>query len=507
MKLFKRSKEEPTQEGIIVERRNQGSLGPSVMEDDTGFYLPGMEPNQIRARALMPYRSLSKEEQEEWIDPRILSMMVASEALMLRNGDVWEAFNSQIDLGMGPIIVSHEDRGIEKAYREMFERINIEYILEDAWITRREYGNAYTLVMGEGERFSVVNLNPKHVAVGRQLQVGQRPFAFFPNSRDPKALNSQFFHEKVIDTSIWNEWKDHGRGGVPLQPERVIHSHERKHHHMRYAYPPLMRAYESLTTRMVIGELIRGTAEGLKTQIRIWRLERPSKGEIGRLAANIRQVRSDRTYDLFWGGQLDFETVVPGTIDELLANETWMRLTNAVFRDLGMFLRLVSGEAPGDGTERGVQVEVQIALSRLKAEQRQSIQIARSIASLYSRYGSDRGLASVPLPTIRMAESVLSSSVLINEMYVPLMNYGIISIRTVLDNLGIDYETEISRIEAEADLRESVILPYTSFKQTAVDSAGNTKTVEHQQSQGRPKGRDLDPQHAKQNKDNRNQGS
>lgn len=505
--LFKRTQQEPVIEGYVVERRYPAQYTPGALQDDAGV-LPGLNANDVRARALMPYKRLSKDEQEEWVDTRILSMMVAAENLMMRNGDVWEALNAQIDLGVGPLIVSHPDKGVEKAYRDMFSRIAIDYILEDAWLTRGEYGNAYTLVMGDNEsNFSVVNLNPKHVAVGQQLQVGTRPINFFPNSRNPKDLNDQFYHERVLDTSRWNEWKDHSSGGLPLDGARVYHSHPRKPHHRRYAYPPVILAYDNITTRMIVAELVRSTAEGLKTQIRLWRLDKPVRGEIGQLVSQIRSMRADRTYDLFWKNNLEVEQIIPGTIDELLANETWLRLTNSIFRDMGMFLRLVSGESPGDkGTDKGVQVEVNIALSRLKAEQRLSMQIARWVADRYARYG-DKSLASKDAPAIRMGESVLSSSVLINEVYVPLMNYGIVSIRTVHESLGMDYETEIARLEEEADLRESIILPYTSFKQTVTDAGGNTRTVEHQQSQGRPRGKDLDPNNRRQNERNRNQGS
>lgn len=454
------------------------------------------QKSALVARALLPFSRARTDEVDEFIDPQIASMMLASEAALARNGDLWEAFNARVDLGGGPLLISHPDEGVEQAYRDWFQAINIQYILEDAELTRCKYGNAYTVFLGDREQSAVTNLNPKKIAVG-SARMGKRAIRFFPSSRDPQDLVSEFYMQRVLSPE-WNEWKEYTDGGMRLNPERVIHSHVRKLHQERYGIPPMIRAWDNLMTRTVLGELVRSTAEDLKTQIRLFLLENPMRGEATKLVTEIKGGRSNRAYDLVWRNNLKVEVIVPGTVDALMATGTWMHFTMNVFRDLGMFMRPVSGEASSDrGSERGVEYEVLIYLSRLKREQRISISIAERLARLYSLYG-DPGLKDKGAPALRIAPSVLSQETAIDQM-VKLMNYGIVDARTVHESVGLDHETVMKRLidEKRYDPETGMFMPYAGYSQ-----GGPTGFATHQQSQGRPENQPVSERSQEANKEN-----
>ncbi len=299
----------------------------------------------------------------------------------------------------------------------------------------------------------------------------------------------------------WNEWPEFNPTGTQaatlIDPTRIYHRHARIPSFERYAIPAAVGAWEAFTDRMSLGELTRNTIDGLKTQIRVWRIQRPQPGELAKLKTTLDSADTSRTYDLVWSDSLQaVQHVVPASIDALLANETWMRMTRRVFFDMGMSMILSGGDVDV-GQSSDVETIVAVALSRLVADLRQNCRVAAWAAEQYVLL-EEPGLAKYGPPSITYIEPLISQQYAIKGI-APLLNYGGISIHTALQKMGYDPEVEFAKLEREMPLRGEgkVIYPYPSFGQ--VGPYGQTTS---QQSQGRPPGEDLDPDHAETNSEN-----
>lgn len=457
----------------------------------------GLMAQSIQAEAASPFVGVSTKTLEVFIDPTIYRMMVASEKMLDRNGDVQEGIDAQIDLASGGLTVSHKDKGVQQEYQDFFRRIDIDSLIEDTWLTEKTYGQAYPVSALVNDQVSFLALNPKRVAVGRQLSVGGRPYAYF----DP-ATRKEFHNMGLMwERNEWNEWPEFNPSGEPgaiiINPDRIYHRHDRKPSFKRYGIPKAIGAWEAFTDRMSLGELTRHTIDGLKTQIRVWRIDRPQGGELGKLKTELANNDTARTYDLVWSSSLQaVEHVIPGSIDELLANDTWMRMTKRLFFSMGMSMVLSGGEA-SQGNDSDLEVLVAVALSRLNADLRANCKLALWCANQWVTLERP-DLASKGPPTLGYIEPLISQAAALKGI-APLLNYGGLSVHTALQKLGYDPEVEMTKLEREMPMRGEgkVIYPYPSFGQ--VGPYGQTTS---QQSQGRPSGADMDPEHATQNSEN-----
>lgn len=459
----------------------------------------GLTASVIAAEAAIPFSDVSQRAADIFVDPTIYRMMVASEKMLDRNGDVQEGIEAQIELASGGLTVSHSDPGVQKEYVDFFDRIDIDALNDDTWLTQEIYGNAYVVSAMTGNEVNFFALNPKRTAVGKQLSVGGRPYAYF----DP-AVRREFYSMGLMwEQNEWNEWQEFNPKGsnvaVIIDPSRIYHRHDKKPSFKRYAIPKTIGAWEAFTNRMSLGELTRHTIDGLKTQIRVWRVNRPQAGELAKLKSELSSNDTARTYDLVWADSLQaVEHVIPGSIDELLANDTWMRMTRHLFFSMGMSMILSGGDANGDASD--ISVLVSVALSRLNADLKANKRLASWCADQWVLLERP-DLASKGKPSLGYIEPLVSQEHALKGI-VPLLNFGGISMDTSLQKLGYNPSTEMDKLKREMSLRGEgkVIYPYPAFGQV-----GPYGTSVSPQSQGRPPGADMDPEHAAQNSENASQ--
>jgi len=198
-----------------------------------------------------------------------------------------------------------------------------------------------------------------------------------------------------------------------------------------------------------------------------------------------------------WASSLQpVEHVIPGSIDELLANDTWMRMTKRLFFALGMSMVLSGGDA-GQGDDGDISITVAVALSRLNADLRANRKLAMWCVNQWLALERPDLIQAGP-PSLGYIEPLVSQEHALKGI-APLLNYGGLSIDTALQKLGYDPEIEMEKLKREMPMRGEgkVIFPYPSFGQ--VGPYGQTTS---QQSQGRPPGADIDPEHAEQNSEN-----
>ncbi len=135
----------------------------------------GQQTELIRAAAASPFTGTSDKTASIFVDPTIYRMMVSAEKMIERNGDVKEGILAKMDFASGGLIVSHSDPGVQQKYKEFFDRVDMNALVEDTWLTEEIYANAYLVSALVGGNVSFFALNPKRTAVGRQLSVGGRP--------------------------------------------------------------------------------------------------------------------------------------------------------------------------------------------------------------------------------------------------------------------------------------------------------------------------------------------
>lgn len=465
-----------------------------------------LTPAAIYAAALVPFSSLSQSTSDDFVDPQILSMMTSSEQMLARCGDIMDGIEAKLDFASSGCIITHKDEGVQKRYRELAEELDLNAIVMDSWLVEEIYGNSYTAFADDGTTPLVFPFSPKRIAVGSQYGIGLRPILFAPGSSSVDSIRNQFSKQNLVSTA-WNEWPELGDNvagsAFLLDPTRIYHRHAQKPMFKRYGEPPAIGAWDALTDRVVLGEMIRSTIEGIKTQIRLWTIKDPRNKEIENLMGKINGVRTDRVYDLFWREGVNVVQLVPGTVSELLADETWMRLTARCFRDMGLSLTMSTGERMGGdsvGSSGDVDVQVQVGISRLEADLQRNIKLVKWVFKQYAtRIEPD--LLDKEAPGVAYHQSLLSERQRM-EGIVPLLQYGAMSIRTAQERSGIDTDIEFARLKEEFPLRGKVIAPYAAFAQTA-----NGNTTESPASPGRPSGPDLDPNNAKQNSKNAQNGS
>ena len=462
---------------------------------------------EVKANSSLLYSSLTQDQVTQYIDPRIFTAMVAAERILERVGDIYDAIAARTDYYSSGLVISHPDKSIEKKYKGWADRGNLDYWLADSHLTTGIYGQSYPALYGDGEESFPFCFSPKSIAVGQQTYMGTRPMIWL--GKNSNGLYNQMSANNIAFTEN-NEWPLPGMDAeknanyLQIKPERIYQRTVYKPSFKRYALPPAIRAWDEITQRMILGEMIKDTTSALKTQIRVWTLENPMQGEIPALVNSVRSMKAKRVYDLVYRKGLEVKPIVPGSIDELLADSTWMSMTDRCMRMMGLQLVLSSGESmSGNGSSGGggnsSETQVLTAISRLEAAMSENIRIARWLMSMYRDTSNDAALQKADLPYLYYRETMLTMDRKVRSI-VPLLSYGAISIRSAQERVGLDPDIELERLEAELPLRGNVIQPYAGFGQTA--NGSETQSV---QSPGRPIGPDVSTENSETNRNNAQQ--
>ena len=496
---------------ITGESRDEPSIPNPLIEYDREAADDSFSLTSIQAEARGPFRGLSLNDEAKLIDARMFAAMVAAERLLERVGDLYDAIEAETQYYSEGIVITHPDKGAEKAYRDFAERTSLDFWLAASHGTAKIYGQSYPVFAGRGGDCMVYNLNPKRVAVGQQYYRGQRPTYYLgPNA-------NALYNELALDTRQQddNEWPEYIGGkrsadnssGIRLDASRVYHRSVFKPPHERYAMPPIIRAWDQVTDRIILGEMIRTNAKDLKSQIRVWTIENGRPQDKTDLETDLTSMKDKRSYDVVTTIPVTVQHIVPQTVAELLADKTWMSMTDRCFRSMGLHMILGSGERmsgnAGMSNSDSNDVQLTVALNRLAAEMNTNLRIARWVFGMYATHG-DTGLASLPPPSVSYRDTLVGAQQRIRA-YVPLLQYGAISIRTFLEKIGVDYENEIAQLKAEMPLRDgenAVIKPYAAFAQTSTGNDGTSKTTESPASPGRPIRPDTSPENSATNQDN-----
>ncbi len=455
--------------------------------------LTGLDENQLMGALTAPEDSLVVPGEEavagavERMPSRIRAMMLLAEAYDIAEGDVHEIMNVPIDVGLTDIRIDCADNEIKKIYEDMFTAIGMQEAVEQNWLYCAMYGQAYPLeIWNDNVPQAITHLDPKAVNIGNPMGFGSRSYqledAELKRSLVDREFKSQMDKQlapMLVFQSLgtnWNDYRVYGNN-IPLNPENVKHLHVRKLDHTRYAIPPTARAFRTITTRKKLEEMVLATIEGVKNQLWLFTKDKFQRGEAAALREVLRTTRGDHVGHLVWPG-LDVKQFVPGSIDELLANEKWMGLTQHIFRQLGVSLYVVSGELPG-GTGSNPEVDVRLLMLKVEADRRRQLRWLRRFAK---KFADKNGIEEAV--TIKFRLNTFDQEDLIRNTLAPLATFGKLSSHTFLSETGYTYDTELGYKKEEMPDRH-YFMPDPSFSQVSSDKGGATKTTESQGQRGR----------------------
>lgn len=436
------------------------------------------------------------------IDARIRAMMMVCESFEILEGDIKQAIIAPMEIGFTGVDVVCEDKTARKEAEDLMAAIDLEAIMQDTWHTTQIYGQSHVLPTMDGESVDrLMWLNPKNVGIGPQVLPYGRVTTFVgadPGSKSfesYQALLTQVAEEQqeewmqYLDMGPdWNE-KLEGLGIIAIPPGRVVTTFAPKHRHQKHAIPPLMGASRAITTRMVLEEMVRGTIEGIRGQLWVFTLENPRRGEIRKLGELINSHRADRTGWLAWRSGLEVEQHLPGTIDGLLAPETYWNLTKDIFRRIGITMRLISGESPSEaGRAQDAEIDISVYLARIEYHRKQIEKMGNHILGLHNAGSNGWQKAK---PRLRFSQMAVRQEQQIRDRMGPLWDRGLLSPQRALEMVGEDYENILAE-KQDAEPEMDLFGPPSIYKQEAVKEGGETTTTELKgPSKGRPKKGDV----------------
>jgi len=410
----------------------------------------------------------------------IAAAMQLCEVICRSDGDVWQTVTAPIDVGRKPLIISTRDVGVRKAIRELFDLLKIEETVDTLLLTLGVYGNAFPVALFDGKTpAGILHLYPPNVSVGEVKTVGQRNMGLLTSEELLMELQQEHAYPRAFYQALADDYATRivqKAQIIPLKTELVRHLSQRKFPWERYAFPPIARAIRAISTRWVLEEMSRGLIEGIKGQFWLFTLSNPQAGEITLLTQKLRGATGDRTGYLVWRDNIKVQQFVPATIDSLMATEKWLELTFHIFRQLGISVRIISGETPGRGsTGRGdAEMDARILIERLDYLRGQITNWLNWWVTLYTQRAGSPALRKAQ-PRIRLAPISLRAADLIKEQIAPLLGFGGLSWRTALEEVGYDPDVELENLKEELETAY-LRTPKASFAQQTVLPGGRVQT-------------------------------
>lgn len=424
----------------------------------------------------------------------ILAAMRLSEHYTRLEGDVWQTVLVPIQLALRDVEITSEDKGVEKELQEIYDSIDLNQVLLWLWLCTEMYGQGFPLEVWDekGENIEgIVVLDPKYMKVGKQISLAHSLSITTPDgveNWDATALKEQI-HPMVYHSfaSGWNEQAVQG-AEIPLNPDRCHAVFDMKLPFQRYAIPPLSRAFRPLSTRQVYEEMQRATMEGFRNQLWVFKLVNHDgtaapPGAISHFKSQMGGMIGERTGYVVWGGtDLIVEQHAPQSLDALMGNEHWLYLTLHIFRQRGLSLKLVTGEAPQSGRAGDVEWETRLLMDRMAFQRNQLLRFERHLRkSIAKSRGKAWGKANI---NVMMVRPDYELQVLVERELQPLGQAGWLSLQTILQKGGYDYNIELERKKDEEPVAH-LFAPKPTFAQA---TTFNAPKETQEAPTGRPKG-------------------
>jgi len=454
-----------------------------VMAVESGFHM-----ERLRATAEAEYTR----QMGAWgksVDSRVLAAQRLAEDSQ-QEGDVFAAVVAPIELGMnGQVWVTGSDPVAVKEINGLLSAWNVMDTITAAWQDMETYSAFYVYYEWDDGVPTPIHLSPKRVWVGPDTGFGPIGFTFLGD-----ALQKNIELAEAPTGKRWNEWAQ-SFVGKPLDQRKMSWIHFLKPKHKMYPYPWLARAATPVYTRQVIEEMRLALVQGLINQLWVMTIENPLPGEVSKLKSVIASNRAERVGFLLWRAGLSVENYTPESVESLLLPDSWWAATLDIFRRMGRPVRIISGESPQRGGQGGSDAEIDTRIAQNKAMSHRDV-VAKRIVLDIVRQWAER--TNSPAMKKMLAEGGIKAHMTpielflgdaLKEVWGPMWDRGMASVRTIHTALGLDTDTEEELLKGERDSGyEEIFQARQQFAQRVATPTGEvTKSPEP----GRPEGQQV----------------
>lgn len=423
------------------------------------------------------------------IPPRIMAQYRLSEYYFDTEGDLWQTISVPMDVGGRGLVVEHKDPATQQMWEDLYGEVEMEQIVEDAWQSLEIFGVACPFVYIDKRRSksaSVTLFDPKAVEIGHLPVGGWIGTLVGQPAADLQTIMDYFQTKKPLAYRGLNSQIDPmSPGAIPIDPTYMQIIRGQSLPWENYPKPPVRRSFRLLSTRQVLEEMVRATIEGFKNQlwlVTVGTRDMPAlPGEIGKIRAQLQANRTERTGVLVTRGNVNIGVHAPN-LDNVLSNEKFLELTYHLFRQRGVSLRIISGES-ARGSRDTLAIDVSVFVERMEAMRGR---ILDWIRHFNMQYLGTKNLHDPRLPSLRFKKTAIQIQNEIVSRLQPLLQMGLLSDRTALDEAGYDYSTELDHKQKEVKDRE-LFLPKPAFNQMTTQPGG-VATETMSPSGGRPVG-------------------
>lgn len=424
----------------------------------------------------------------------IVAMMRFAEFVYRLEGDVAQSIDIPWEVIGGGITISSDDTGAEKTWNELWRQydedgdpiIDIDEIHESCYFDGEINAQWFPLELWDGNNWDgLAVIEPQAMWVGRPISEG--------NIKSPGDLPD----EKL--ESLRHKFSYSYRGGdpniqglpgsnIPIKESDMRPVFSRKRPYQRYAYPHVTRASRNIMQRFLLREYREGTIETFTAQIGLFTIGSDklpaTPSMINAFTRKVQNAVMNRSGFIVANHTAKGEILTPKTLDGFLGHEAITDLTQAIMRDLGFNLWLLSGEMPGGrGAGAAVDTALQYAIARWKYRNAKFIKWAEYISRKYAKRNNSKALLD-HLPKFTPFAISVEQAQAIKDRIMPLVMAGLLDPQQALKDAGYDYNKVVANKKAHKP-NEEMFEPPNTFSQT-VDKGDGTST--NSQNDGRKAG-------------------
>ena len=427
------------------------------------------------------------------VNPRILAAQRLAEDTQ-NEGDVYAAVVAPIELGMDSRVwVSGTDEGAVDEINGLLSAWDVMSTITAAWQDMETYSAFYVLHRWKNGTPTPIHLSPKRVAVGPDTGFGPYSFRFLGPGKLGDELQTQIEFAEAPQGKEWNEWMQ-GLVGSPLPMDQLSWIHFLKPKHKMYPYPWLAKAATPVYTRQIIEEMRLALVQGIINQLWVMTIENPLPSEVAKLKSVISANRAERVGFLLWRAGLKVDVYGPESIEQLLLPDSWWSATLDIFRRMGRTIRIISGESAQRSGQGSGDPEIDVRVAQNKAMAHRSVVANKIVKDMIRQWSNQQGTQSQAVKTmldkggldVHMTPIQLFLGEELKNLWGPMWDRGMASVRTIHAALGLDTDTETGQMEHEKDQGFDEI--YQARQQFAQRVATPSGAVTRSAEPGRPEG-------------------
>lgn len=262
----------------------------------------------------------------------------------------------------------------------------------------------------------------------------------------------------------------------------------RKMPYERYASPRSLKLFDSLEYKKSLRQADLSTLDGITNyilKITIGNDDYPVVTQEELEAVSQLFNTSGKSFDVVWNHTLKVEKIVSPEIGDILGQDKYIQVNEDISAGLAVARAMIDGG--GDLNVAQAQLIVKGMQEEIDYARRQ---VTRWIYNEYRQIAEAMGFER--FPKIRWDEAVLKDTIMYMNIISQLVDRRMLSYETALEQLGFDYDNELSNMQEEFELVQDGILGIIGSPWQQTSQAGGVQNTQSAPtgtpSQGRPKG-------------------